>query len=123
MLISELESNVEYINYEGLNTTRETLQQDLETMGKELFLGTYQTRMEMCIRDRLIGGSGSGSVTKLANQIIVNNTIAVVSEAFVLAAKAGADPVKVYEAIRGGLAGSAVLDAKVPMIVERNFKP
>ena len=71
----------------------------------------------------LIGEAGSGSVTKLANQIIVNNTIAVVSEAFVLAVKAGADPVKVYEAIRGGLAGSAVLDAKIPMIVERNFKP
>ena len=51
----------------------------------------------------LIGGSGSGSVTKLANQVIVNNTIAVVSEAFVLATKAGADPEKVYHAIRGGL--------------------
>lgn len=71
----------------------------------------------------LIGESGSGSVTKLANQVIVNNTIAVVSEAFVLAVKAGADPQKVYEAIRGGLAGSAVLDAKIPMIIERNFKP
>lgn len=71
----------------------------------------------------LIGESGSGSVTKLANQVIVNNTIAVVSEAFVLAAKAGADPKKIYEAIRGGLAGSAVLDAKIPMIIERNFKP
>lgn len=71
----------------------------------------------------LIGPSGSGSVTKLANQIIVNNNIAVVSEAFVLATKAGADPEKVYQAIRGGLAGSAVLDAKVPMIIERNFKP
>ena len=71
----------------------------------------------------LIGESGSGSVTKLANQVIVNNTIAVVSESFVLAAKAGADPQKVYEAIRGGLAGSAVLDAKIPMIIERNFKP
>jgi 2-hydroxy-3-oxopropionate reductase len=71
----------------------------------------------------LIGGSGSGCVTKLANQVIVNLTIAAVSEAFVLAVKAGADPVKVYEAIRGGLAGSAVLDAKIPMIVERNFKP
>ncbi|MCI8326826.1 MAG: 2-hydroxy-3-oxopropionate reductase [Lachnospiraceae bacterium] len=71
----------------------------------------------------LIGDSGSGSVTKLANQIIVNNTIAIVSEAFVLASKAGADPVKVYNAIRGGLAGSAVLDAKIPMIVERNFVP
>ncbi len=71
----------------------------------------------------LVGASGSGSVTKLANQVIVNNTIAIVSEAFVLAVKAGADPVKVYEAIRGGLAGSAVLDAKIPMIVERNFTP
>ena len=71
----------------------------------------------------LVGAPGSGSVTKLANQVIVNNTIAVVSEAFVLAVKAGADPVKVYEAIRGGLAGSAVLDAKLPMMVERNFKP
>jgi 2-hydroxy-3-oxopropionate reductase len=71
----------------------------------------------------LIGDSGSGSVTKLANQIIVNNTIAVVSEAFVLATKAGADPMKVYNAIRGGLAGSAVLDAKIPLIVERNFVP
>ena len=71
----------------------------------------------------LIGDSGSGSVTKLANQIIVNNPIAIVSEAFVMATKGGADPVKVYAAIRGGLAGSAVLDAKIPMIVERNFVP
>ncbi len=71
----------------------------------------------------LIGPSGSGSTAKLANQMIVNNTIAVVSEAFVFAAKAGADPEKVYQAIRGGLAGSAVLDAKIPMIINRNFKP
>lgn len=71
----------------------------------------------------LVGPSGSGSVTKLANQMIVNLTIAAVSEAFVLASKAGADPLKVYEAIRGGLAGSAVLDAKIPLIVDRQFKP
>ena len=71
----------------------------------------------------LIGPSGSGSSAKLANQMIVNNTIAVVSEAFVFAAKAGADPEKVFQAIRGGLAGSAVLDAKIPMIINRNFKP
>ena len=71
----------------------------------------------------LIGPCGSGSITKLTNQVIVNLTIATFSEAFVLAAKAGADPVKVYQAIRGGLAGSTVLDAKIPMIVERNFKP
>lgn len=71
----------------------------------------------------LVGGCGNGSVAKLANQIIVNMNIAVVSEAFVFAAKAGADPQKVYEAIRGGLAGSTVMDAKVPMILERNFTP
>lgn len=71
----------------------------------------------------LIGKIGSGSVTKLANQVIVNMTIASVSEAFVLAAKAGADPQKVFDAIKGGLAGSAVLNAKIPMIIERNFKP
>ena len=71
----------------------------------------------------LVGPCGSGSTAKLANQMIVNNTIAVVSEAFVFAAKAGADPEKVYQAIRGGLAGSAVLDAKIPMIIDRNFKP
>lgn len=71
----------------------------------------------------LVGPSGSGSVTKLANQLIVNGTIALVSEAMVLATKAGADPQKVYEAIRGGLAGSAVLDAKVPMMLARDFKP
>ncbi|MCR5347027.1 MAG: NAD-binding protein [Fretibacterium sp.] len=71
----------------------------------------------------LIGPSGSGSTAKLANQMIVNNTIAVVSEALVFAVKAGADPEKVYKAIRGGLAGSAVLDAKAPMIIRRDFKP
>ncbi len=71
----------------------------------------------------LVGPSGSGSTAKLANQMIVNNTIAVVSEALVFATKAGADPEKVYRAIHCGLAGSAVLDAKAPMILERNFKP
>lgn len=70
-----------------------------------------------------IGEVGSGSVCKLANQIIVNMTIASVSEALVFAAKAGADPEKVFHAIRGGLAGSAVLDAKVPMMLARNFIP
>lgn len=71
----------------------------------------------------LIGPSGSGSVTKLANQIIVNLNITAVSEALVLATKAGADPMKVYKAIRGGLAGSAVLEAKAPMMCARNFIP
>ncbi len=71
----------------------------------------------------LVGPSGSGSVAKLANQIIVNLNIAAVSEALVLAAKAGVDPMRVYKAIRGGLAGSAVLDAKAPMMCRRDFRP
>lgn len=69
------------------------------------------------------GPNGSGSVTKLANQIMVNLNIAAVSEALVLAQKAGADPKKVYEAVRDGFAGSRVLDEKAPMMYSRNFKP
>jgi 2-hydroxy-3-oxopropionate reductase len=71
----------------------------------------------------LVGGTGSGSITKLANQIIVNLNIAAVSEALVLATKAGADPELVYKAIRGGLAGSTVLDAKAPLMINRKFEP
>jgi 2-hydroxy-3-oxopropionate reductase len=70
-----------------------------------------------------IGEIGSGNMTKLANQIIVALNIAAMSEAMVLAAKAGVNPEKVYQAIRGGLAGSVVLDAKAPMVLNRNFKP
>src|SRR5512146_1162408 len=71
----------------------------------------------------LTGSHGAGSVTKLANQIIVQLNIAAVSEALVLATKAGVDPELVYKAIRGGLAGSTVMDAKAPMMLDRNFKP
>jgi 2-hydroxy-3-oxopropionate reductase len=71
----------------------------------------------------LVGDVGSGNVTKLANQIIVALNIAAVSEAFVLATKAGVDPQKVFDAIKGGLAGSTVMNAKLPMILDGNFKP
>ena len=71
----------------------------------------------------LTGGSGAGSVTKLANQIIVQLNIAAVSEALVMATKAGVDPELVYKAIRGGLAGSTVLDAKAPLMLDREFDP
>jgi len=70
-----------------------------------------------------VGEIGSGNMTKLANQIIVALNIAAMSEAMVLATKSGVDPEKVYQAIRGGLAGSTVLDAKVPLALQRNFKP
>jgi 2-hydroxy-3-oxopropionate reductase len=71
----------------------------------------------------LVGDVGAGSVTKLANQIIVALNIAAVSEAFVLAAKAGVDPQPVFNAIKDGLAGSSVMNAKVPMILDGSFKP
>ena len=71
----------------------------------------------------LVGDIGSGNTTKLANQIIVALNIAAMSEAMVLATKAGVDPERVYQAIRGGLAGSTVLDAKVPLALAGNFKP
>lgn len=69
------------------------------------------------------GDIGAGNATKLANQIIVAINIAAVSEALTLAAKVGVEPELVYKAIRGGLAGSTVLDAKAPMMMDRNFKP
>lgn len=91
---------------------------DAETVEKARFvfdaMGTSVT---------LVGPNGSGSVAKLANQIMVNLNIAAVSEALVLATKAGADPQKVFEAVRGGLAGSTVLEQKAPKMISRDFKP
>ena len=71
----------------------------------------------------LVGPVGSGNMTKLANQIIVAVNIAALSEALVLATKSGVNPENVYKAIRGGLAGSTVMDAKAPMMLDRNFDP
>lgn len=69
------------------------------------------------------GDIGAGNTAKLANQIIVGVNIAAVSEALMMAKKSGANPQLVYEAIRGGLAGSVVLDAKAPMMIADSFKP
>lgn len=69
------------------------------------------------------GPTGSGCMVKLANQIIVNLTIAAVSEALVMAVKAGVDPQVVFDAIRGGLAGSTVLEHKVPKMIAGDFRP
>lgn len=80
----------------------------LETMGKSLVH---------------MGESGCGSMAKLVNQTIVNATIAIVGEAMVLGAKAGLDLKLVYQAISPGLAGSAVLDAKLPKMMSGDFKP
>lgn len=69
------------------------------------------------------GEVGAGNTTKLANQIVVACNIRAVAEALTLAQKAGVDPEAVFQAIRGGLAGSTVMDAKAPMMLAGNDKP
>ena len=90
---------------------------------KESFDKYYDLLMAMAGSVVYVGELGSGNIAKLANQIIVACNIAAVSEALTLAVKSGANPELVYQAIRGGLAGSTVLDAKAPLIMDRKFKP
>ena len=71
----------------------------------------------------LCGDVGAGNTTKLANQIVVACNIQAVAEALTLAKKAGVDPELVFQAIKGGLAGSTVMNAKAPMMIEGNDKP
>lgn len=70
-----------------------------------------------------VGPIGSGNTCKLTNQVIVATNIAALAEGLMLAEKAGANPQKVFEAIKGGLAGSNVMNAKAPMMLADNYKP
>ena len=70
-----------------------------------------------------VGDAGAGQVTKAANQMVVGTTIAIVSEALVLAAKAGVDPAKVRQALLGGFAQSKILEVHGQKMLDRNFKP
>lgn len=90
---------------------------------KEVFERYYGMLMKMAASVVYVGELGSGNVAKLANQMVVAINIAAVSEALTFAKKAGTDPELVYQAIRGGLAGSTVMDAKVPMMLAGNYQP
>ena len=90
---------------------------------KENFDKYYDLLMAMGSSVVYVGELGSGNIAKLANQIIVALNISAVSEALTFAKKAGASPELVYQAIRGGLAGSTVLDVKVPLMLDRKFDP
>ncbi len=90
---------------------------------QEVFDKVKDILLKMGASAVLCGDIGAGNVTKLANQIIVALNIAAMSEALVLATKAGVDPEKVFDAIKGGLAGSTVLNAKAPMVLQGNYKP
>jgi 2-hydroxy-3-oxopropionate reductase len=70
-----------------------------------------------------VGEVGAGGFAKLSNQIIVAGVLQAVSEAMVLAKKAGVDIRLVYDAIRGGMAGGRTLDMKIPAFVEGRFEP
>ncbi|GBG55627.1 2-hydroxy-3-oxopropionate reductase [Sporomusaceae bacterium FL31] len=90
---------------------------------QEVFDACYNVMKTMAGSVVRTGDIGAGNVTKLANQVIVALNIAAMSEALVLASKAGVEPELVYQAIRGGLAGSTVLDAKAPLVLDRKFNP
>lgn len=90
---------------------------------QEIFDKCYDVMKAMAASVVRTGEIGAGNVTKLANQVMVAIHIAAMSEAFVLASKAGVEPELVYQAIRGGLAGSTVLDAKAPLVMDRKFDP
>lgn len=70
-----------------------------------------------------VGDAGDGQVCKVANQIIVGLNIAAVAEALVFAAKAGADPARVREALMGGFASSRVLEVHGERMIKRTFEP
>lgn len=90
---------------------------------QEIFDKCYDVIKAMAGSVVRIGEIGAGNIAKLANQIIVAINIAAMSEALVLAQKAGVSPELVYNGIRGGLAGSTVLDAKAPLVMDRKFDP
>lgn len=90
---------------------------------KEVFDANYEVMDAMAGSVVYVGQIGAGNTAKLCNQVVVALNIAAVSEAMILAKKAGFSPDLVYQAIRGGLAGSTVMDAKAPMMMDRNFKP
>ncbi len=71
----------------------------------------------------LVGGNGDGQITKVANQIIVALNIEAVGEALLLAAKAGADPARVRQALMGGFANSRILEVHGERMVKRTFDP
>jgi 2-hydroxy-3-oxopropionate reductase len=70
-----------------------------------------------------IGPSGAGQICKVCNQMAIGGALAVVSEAFALARKAGVDPARVREALLGGFAASRVLEVHGERILNNNYKP
>jgi 2-hydroxy-3-oxopropionate reductase len=92
--------------------------------GKETVFSAMQPYLELMGKNIVhIGGNGDGQVCKIANQIVVALTLEGVSEALVLASKAGADPAKVRQALLGGFAQSKILEVHGERMLKRTFAP
>ena len=92
--------------------------------GSESAFNTVRPLFELMGKNiTLVGGNGDGQITKVANQIIVALTIEAVGEALLLAAKAGADPARVRQALLGGFAASRILEVHGERMIKRNFDP
>lgn len=92
----------------GSEATFERVKPMFELMGKNI---------------TLVGGNGDGQTAKVANQIIVALNIEAVAEALLFAAKAGADPARVRQALMGGFASSKILEVHGDRMVKRTFNP
>ena len=90
---------------------------------EDVFNRCHEILLKMGSSVVLCGDVGAGNVTKLCNQIIVACNITALAEALTLGQLAGVDPEKIFNAIKGGLAGSTVMNAKAPMMMDQNFTP
>jgi 2-hydroxy-3-oxopropionate reductase len=92
--------------------------------GSEEAFGKVKPLFELMGKNiTLVGGNGDGQTCKVANQIIVATTIEAVGEALLFAAKAGANPAKVRQALMGGFASSRILEVHGERMIKRNFEP
>ncbi len=91
--------------------------------GKEEIFNQCKAILEVMGKPVLVGNVGSGQTTKLVNQTIVAINIAAVAEGLVLGKKAGVDPERIFEAIKGGLAGSQCLSDKAPRMFKGDYDP
>ena len=91
--------------------------------GREAVYARVREVLDLMGKSLYVGECGAGQVTKLVNQAIVAANIAAVAEGLALAKRAGADPERVFQAVRGGLAGSQCLEDKAPRMLEGRYEP
>ncbi len=91
--------------------------------GKQSVFDNSKDILKIIGNPTLVGPTGSGQVSKLANQIVVGVTIGAVAEAITLCEKAGADPVKLIKALTGGWADSKILQTHGKRMIDKDFSP